>query len=93
MSLQPEHLRCIPLLAGFDDTLLESVALIFEPVTLPEGATLFEVGDPATHFYLLISGEVEIYESDQLRFPLSPCAGIGELGCLAGLARASRARP
>jgi len=91
MSLTAEQLACIPLFAGLSEEPLAQLTSIFEPLTIPEGTVLFEVGDPATHFYLLTGGEVTIYEGEQVRCQLWPPATIGELGCLAGLTRVTRA--
>ena len=91
MSLTAEQLACIPLFAGLSERRLAQLTSIFERVEVREGAVLFEVADPATHFYLLTGGEVTIFEGEQIRCQLWPPATIGELGCLAGLTRVTRA--
>jgi CRP/FNR family cyclic AMP-dependent transcriptional regulator len=91
MSLTPEQLRCIPLLRGIDDNQLKQLSSVFEKRDLPEGETLFEAGKPARAFYLLASGEVAIWEGDQIRYRLRPPAAIGELGALSDLNRVTTA--
>lgn len=91
MSLTPEKLRCIPLLRGIDDKQLKELSSVFEKRDLPKGETLFEAGTPARAFYLLSSGEVAIWEGDQIRYKLRPPASIGELGALADLRRVTTA--
>ncbi len=91
MPLTQEQLSCIPRFAGLSEKRLVQLGSIFEPVNLPEETVLFEVTDPATHFFLLIAGEVTVYEGEQVRCQLWPPATIGELGCLAGLTRVTRA--
>jgi CRP/FNR family transcriptional regulator, cyclic AMP receptor protein len=91
MTLTAEQLACIPLFAGLSERRLAQLTSIFEPLKADEGAVLFEVAGPATHFFLLTAGEVTIYEGEQIRCQLWPPATIGELGCLAGVARVTRA--
>jgi len=91
MSLTPEQLCCIPLLRGIGDKQLKQLSSVFEKRDLPEGEVLFEMGRPAEAFYLLASGEVAIWEGDQIRYRLRPPAAIGELGALAELDRSTTA--
>jgi CRP-like cAMP-binding protein len=87
MSLTPEQLRCIPLFRDISDKQLMQLSAVFIKRDADEGYQLFEAGKPADAFYLLASGEVAIYEGDQVRYRLRPPAPIGELGALAGLNR------
>jgi len=91
MSLTPEQLRCIPLLRGIDDEQLQQLSGVFEKRDLPEGETLFEAGKPAKAFYLLASGEVAIFEGEQIRYRLRSPSSIGELGALSDLNRSTTA--
>ncbi|MCX5742885.1 MAG: cyclic nucleotide-binding domain-containing protein [Proteobacteria bacterium] len=96
MGPTASDLRTIPLFHGFADDELVRVGALFEKVeTGDAGATadkpLFDVGEPATDFYLLTAGEVILDRPDDDRFKLSPPALIGELGALTGLPRSTRA--
>jgi CRP-like cAMP-binding protein len=87
MSLTPEQLGCIPLLRGIDDRRLQLLSSVFERHEAPEGEELFKAGQPDDTFYLLASGEVAIWEGDQIRYKLRPPSSFGELGALSGLDR------
>jgi len=91
MSLTAEQLACIPLFAGLSTNRLVQLASVFERLSPAEDTVLFEPNQPATHFYVLTAGEVMIWEGEQVRCQLWPLATIGELGCLAGLDRVTRA--
>ena len=92
MALVPEKLRCIPLLRDLSVEKLVQLASIFEQQKLPAGETLFEEGRLAAAAYLLVDGEINIFEGDVLRMTLSPPACIGELGMLSGMTRNTTAR-
>jgi len=92
MGPTASDLRTIPLFHGFADDELARLGALFERVTITDPEKpLFDVGEPATDFYLLTAGEVVLDSPDDDRFKLSPPALIGELGALTGLARSTRA--
>jgi CRP-like cAMP-binding protein len=91
MAPSAADLRTIPLFRGFDDAALAALAALFSRVTVEPDQPLFDVGDPATAFYLLTSGEVILERPDDDVFKLAPPALIGELGALATLPRSTRA--
>jgi len=83
-----DKLRTIPLLRGFSDEQLHSLSELFVPV---EAGQLFDVHDTAESLYLLLDGEVTLYQGEREMFTLHPPALLGELGAFAGLRRNSRA--
>lgn len=87
MPLNPDQLKCIPLLQGLSDQQLLQLSGVFEQRTVAQGTELFRAGKPAEAFYLLAGGEVTIFEGEDERYRLHPPAPIGELGALAGLKR------
>ena len=89
MAPTASELRTIPLFAGFGDAELGEIGARFKPVTVNPAKPLFEVGDPATTFYLLTRGEVVLTGDDVFR--LRPPALIGELGALTNLTRSTSA--
>jgi CRP-like cAMP-binding protein len=85
------ELRTIPLFRGFADPVLAELGALFSRV-VDETVPLFDVGEPATTFYLLTAGEVVLERPDDDVFRLCPPALIGELGALATLPRSFRAK-
>ncbi|WP_428261809.1 Crp/Fnr family transcriptional regulator [Haliangium sp.] len=81
----------IPLFRGFTDAQLDEIMALFGPVAV-DGELLFNEGDAATTFFLLIKGEV-VLRQDGLgeTYHLHPLSVIGELGSLCGLPRHSSA--
>ena len=60
-SIALEELHQIPLLSALTEQELESVLKTSRVISLKAKAVLFEKGSPATHFYLLKSGQVKLY--------------------------------
>ncbi len=89
MAPSASELRTIPLFAGFGDAELGEIGGRFKPVAVNPSTPLFEVGDPATTFYVLTKGEVVLTGNDVFR--LRPPALIGELGALTNLTRSTSA--
>lgn len=56
----PHRLRTIELFAALDDEQLEWVARTGRPMELADGEVLFEDGESAQYFYVLLSGELLI---------------------------------
>lgn len=52
--------RCY-LFAALDDAQLRSVMASMQDVRLDEGRILFEHGQPADHFFLLLDGQIKLY--------------------------------
>jgi CRP-like cAMP-binding protein len=92
MGPRPSDLSTTPLFAGFAEAELASIAGLFSAV--PKSTTqLFDVGEPATTFYLLTAGEVALEVPGDDLYRLRPPALLGELGALTGLPRSSKATP
>ena len=92
MALVPEKLRCIPLLRDLSNEKLEQLASVFEKKTFSAGEELFEAGRLAAAAYLLVDGEIKIFEGEGERMTLSPPSCIGELGMLSGMTRNTTAK-
>ena len=60
-SVVLDELHQIPLFSALDEQQLESVLKSSRLVSLAAKTILFEKGTPATHFYLLKSGQVKLY--------------------------------
>jgi CRP-like cAMP-binding protein len=91
MGPSATDLRTIPLFHGFADDELAQLGALFVEVASDANEPLFDVGEPATTFYLLTAGEVVLDRPGDDVFRLRPPALIGELGALTGLARSTRA--
>lgn len=63
MHRQPlEELPDHPLLAGLDPAQLERIALASERVELAAGETLFDAGEPASRFYVVLDGQLKLFQ-------------------------------
>jgi CRP-like cAMP-binding protein len=91
MGPSSNDLRTIPLFLGFAEPELVELGALFARAPADPDAPLFDVGEPATTFYLLTAGEVVLDRPGDDVFRLHPPALIGELGALTGLARSTRA--
>ena len=56
-----DELHHIALFSSLDEKQLDSVIKACRVISLPAKTVLFERGTPATHFYLLKSGQVKLY--------------------------------
>lgn len=90
-------LRSLPLFKDISEERLTQLVAAFRPVTHKAGTVLFRPGDTATHFELLVKGEVRLEEEPTstevpaVRFDLRPVTPLGELGALTGLPRSTTA--
>jgi CRP-like cAMP-binding protein len=91
MGPSASDLRAIPLFRGLDDGVLGELGGLFTSIAVDASVPLFDVGEPATMFYLLTEGEVVLERPDDDVFKLYPPAVIGELGAIAALPRSTRA--
>ncbi|PIE05952.1 MAG: cAMP-binding protein [Sorangium cellulosum] len=92
MAVSPSDLRAIPLFQDIADDHLKSLMDVFERRQHKKGEVLFTACDESSSLLLLVSGEVALYEEDEVRFRLRPIAPIGELGALTGLRRYTTAK-
>ncbi len=58
--ISPEVLRRYPYFAGIDDESVTELAMIAEEKVIPANTVMFREGDPATHFSIILKGEVNI---------------------------------
>jgi CRP-like cAMP-binding protein len=91
LGISLDELRSIPLMNGLDDAQLRAIEGLFEPVSVKPGDWLFKVDQPARAIWLLVRGEVTLFQADEETHHLHPPCVIGELGALTGLRRNSRA--
>ena len=91
MPPSASDLRTIPLFQGFTAAELENIAGLFVAAQIDPDKPLFDVGEPATYFWLLTAGSVRLDRPGDDVFELRPPALIGELGALTNLARSTRA--
>jgi CRP/FNR family cyclic AMP-dependent transcriptional regulator len=59
--ISAELVRRYPFFAGLTDAQQRLIATIAEEKNFANGATLFEEGQPAEAFYLLLSGSIDLY--------------------------------
>jgi signal transduction histidine kinase len=80
-----QAVRAMPLFSGLPDDSLECITL-GETVDLPVGAVLVKEGESPGHFYLILSGEVQIWRSyerqDVLMATGKPGHFMGEIAIL-----------
>lgn len=60
-TVSADRLRRANLFSRLSDAEAEDIRSITRPLALAKGATLFHEGDPATCFYLILSGWVALY--------------------------------
>ncbi|MDT8305794.1 MAG: Crp/Fnr family transcriptional regulator [Anaerolineae bacterium] len=58
--ISPELLRRYPFFGFLTPEQQRTVAMIAEEVTVPAGEALFHSGEPASHFYLLTEGSIDL---------------------------------
>lgn len=90
MSIATE-LRSLPLFQGIPEARLEQLVAVFRPVSKKAGTVLFAPNELATHFEVLVKGEVTLEEEGAVKLSLRPFAPLGELGALTGIPRSTRA--
>jgi CRP-like cAMP-binding protein len=91
IGIGPTELRGIHVFRDFDDARLARLTALFEPVAAKEGDVLFDQGQAADAFYILVGGEVSLREDEREVYLLKPPCIVGELGATTGLDRHCRA--
>jgi ABC-type lipoprotein export system ATPase subunit len=84
-------------LRTLDDKQLAKITARLEPITFPAGATVFEQGDPADKFYIIIRGKVEVvrrYENgtEMITAVLDNNQYFGEIGLMNNTPRGATVR-
>lgn len=86
-SKMDTKLSALPLFEGVNEEILALLEPLFEPCLCYEG-TIFEQGDPAIHFYLVIEGAVDIlykpYDSPPITITTVREGGIFGWSAIAG---------
>ncbi len=59
--ISPELLRRYPFFCCLDEAQQKAIAMIAEDLLVEKGVTLFEEGEPADTFYLLLEGGVDLF--------------------------------
>jgi len=90
--VSPELLRRYPFFGMLTATQLKAIAMISEEVSFDTYSILFEEGQPANNFFLLIDGEIDLYyrsEKENLRKTRKELLGAvidsGEIFAISGL--------
>ena len=86
----------VPLFKDLSAEVLEKIAILMKPLSLPRGATVFQQGDAADAFYLITSGQVHLVTEREGTQTVSGYLGrgdsLGELSLLTGDPRPMTAR-
>lgn len=82
------HLRRVPILSEASTEALADLAALSTVEVVDGGVELFEAGDPASAFYLIVDGEIANEPEEGERFVSGPGEAVG---VLAVLDRSSRA--
>jgi len=87
MSISAQSLQSVPLFRDFAEEHLEALAKVLKRQIHPADHVLFKTGDLASHFLVLVRGEVALREEPNELFRLREVSTIGELGAMTGLPR------
>jgi CRP/FNR family transcriptional regulator, cyclic AMP receptor protein len=79
--ISPELLRRFPFFAPFTDAERKELARLAEEIEVVKGTVLFEIGTPADMLYLLLEGEVDLFDVsiDELEPALRKEFFVGEI--------------
>lgn len=86
-----ELLRGIPIFAPLPPASIERLAQALEPVALPEGSVLFQIGDTGDRFYVLESGELGVDLATGTKVERAG-AWVGEIALLRQIPRTATVR-
>src|SRR5689334_18547128 len=90
-------LSALPLFAGLELVVLKQIAAVAEWLSLPGGSTLFGAGEPSDAMFVVLSGCLGVFASDNAetrdrrRFIGRVLAGdtVGEMGLISGRPRSA----
>ncbi len=91
MSAKVDALGRVPLFEGLSATELDSVAAGVREVRADEGTELIRQGDPASEFFVVTEGALEIRVGGRVVNALGPGDFLGELALLFGAPRTATA--
>ena len=75
-------MKSVDIFAETPDPVLASVARIIEEVELAPGENFIQAGEAGDCLYILVEGEVRVYDNDQTLTILGPGKIVGELALL-----------
>jgi NTE family protein len=84
-------LSALPLFSGLESATVRAIASEVEWLSLPGGSTLFTAGEPPDAMYVVLSGCLGVFSSQQARHIGRVVAGdaVGEMGLISGRARSA----
>jgi ATP-binding cassette subfamily B protein len=82
--VEPHRLRAIPMLAELEDHVLEELAQLLMPVSLPADRVVVQEGDPADTFYMIARGRVAVKRGETVLNILEDGDYFGEVALLGG---------
>ncbi len=85
-------LRGLPLFAPLPALALERLAIHLHELDVPEGVEVITQGDVGDRYYILASGEAEVWIDDELVNKLAPGEGFGEIALLRDVPRTATVR-
>jgi CRP/FNR family cyclic AMP-dependent transcriptional regulator len=83
-SHQDEVLAAIPLFAGLSKKDRQLAAQLSTTVTVPAGAMLTQEGAAGAEFFVVLEGEVEVFQGGEVIATRGPGSPLGEMALLEG---------
>jgi NTE family protein len=91
-STARRDLRDVPAFAGVDDEALQMLADLAQVIDLPSGQVLHQQGSPATGFYAVMRGRIQLGVNDRVTGFAERLSTIGGTAVLSGEAHSATAR-
>jgi CRP-like cAMP-binding protein len=85
-------LKTITIFAEMDDAVLADLARLVEEVEVKAGEVIFEKGDPGNSLYLVVTGQVRVYDGGRTLSYLGERALFGEMALLDAQPRLASAK-
>ncbi len=79
--------RRVPVFAALPAPALEAVARAARPLTIAPGETIIREGDRGEDYYVIVSGEVDVFVGGVHRRTMGPDQGFGEIALLSDIPR------
>lgn len=87
MSRTTHVLSALPVFRGLDERSLQAIAILARELSAAVGTVLIREGDPATSFYVIVSGTVRVERDGRVIRSMSEGGFVGEIGLVEGRAR------